>query len=92
MGFPLYKPYPYSLYIGEDSSILGTNEKFGDQLVMFHPQFWGRWQGTHLGAWRLSALQKIPTMAWGHRDGEVGQLGMLWQPSCELQEADGILV
>ena len=34
VGFPLYKPYPYSLYIGEDSSILGTNEMFGD----------GKWQ------------------------------------------------
>ena len=27
---PLHKPFPYSLYHGEDSSILGTNEKFGD--------------------------------------------------------------
>ena len=26
MGFPLHKPYPYSLYYGEDTSILGTNE------------------------------------------------------------------
>ena len=29
-GIPLHKPFPYSLYHGEDSSILGTNEKFGD--------------------------------------------------------------
>ena len=26
-GFPLHKPYPYSLY--EDDSILGTNEMLG---------------------------------------------------------------
>ena len=26
MGFPLHKVYPYSLHIGEDSSILGTQE------------------------------------------------------------------
>ena len=24
LGFPLHEPYPYSFYIGEDSSILGT--------------------------------------------------------------------
>ncbi len=24
VGFPLHKPYPYSLYDGEDSSMLGT--------------------------------------------------------------------
>ena len=24
VGFPFHKPYPYSLYIGEDTSILGT--------------------------------------------------------------------
>ena len=27
---PLHKPYPYSWHIGEDTSILGTNEMFGD--------------------------------------------------------------
>ena len=32
VGFPLHKPYPYSLYSGEDSSILGTNEMFGDDI------------------------------------------------------------
>ena len=34
VGLPLHKPYPYSLYrlyIGEDSSSLGTNEMFGDK-------------------------------------------------------------
>ena len=30
VGFRLHKPYPYSLYDGEDSSILDTNEMFGD--------------------------------------------------------------
>ena len=27
-GFPLHKPYPKTAFIGEDSSILGTNEMF----------------------------------------------------------------
>ena len=30
MGFPLHKPYPYSLYRFWDSSILGTSEMLGD--------------------------------------------------------------
>ena len=37
VGEILYiKPYPYSLYDGEDSSILGTNEKFGEMGVRFY--------------------------------------------------------
>ncbi len=40
MGFPLHKVYPYSLHIGEDSSILGTQElvdisEFCDQLKLW---------------------------------------------------------
>ena len=30
MGFPLHKPYPYSLYRFSDSSILGTTSMLGD--------------------------------------------------------------
>ena len=36
MGFPLHKPYPYSLYRFSDSSILGTwNETFGEMCSFF---------------------------------------------------------
>ena len=34
VDFPLHKPYPYSLYHGEDSSILGTNEMFGFKMFL----------------------------------------------------------
>ena len=35
VGFPLKSPWPpYSEHIGEDSSILGSNEMFGDCLVL----------------------------------------------------------
>ena len=30
--FPLHKPYPYSLYRFEDSSILGTWTLFGNEV------------------------------------------------------------
>ena len=34
MEIPLHKPYPYSLYDGEDEpSILGTNEMLGEQTA-----------------------------------------------------------
>ncbi len=34
MGIPLHKPYPYSLYDGEDeASIWGTNEMLGEQTA-----------------------------------------------------------
>ena len=35
MGIPLHKPYPYSLYDGEDeASIWGTNEMLGEQTAV----------------------------------------------------------
>ena len=32
-GTPLHKPYVHTAYIGEDSSILGTTEMFGDSTI-----------------------------------------------------------
>ena len=40
IGFSL-KPYPYSLYDGEDSYILGTNEMRLGDFWRFHGRFYG---------------------------------------------------
>ena len=49
VGFPLHRPYLYSLYDGEDESILGTLLKFNSSpLKIYLPKMKGSSSNHHL--------------------------------------------
>ena len=60
VDIPLHKPYPYSLYHGEDSSILGTNEMFG--FKMFLPPGVHQFASENMKKYRvLKGKARLPT-------------------------------
>ena len=58
---PLHKPYPYSLHRFSDSSTLGTNEMFGEYLILRGIFFRVRSVPFPLESPNLCAGQAVPT-------------------------------